>query len=488
MRDMGNKHMQLSLATVVRAAARRVVHARVAAALCAGLLAAAPAAHASDLLTTLRLADENDPAWRAAIFEQRAAAEAMPQARARLMPQLNAALGYDHTNQNILSSDNRVFARGRSNYPTRQYAITLEQSIWNFAHWANLRRARTQVEASVASLEAARQDMILRAAERYLFTVVAIENLDSVRAERRAMERLRDTTRARAAGGTARTADAMDVEARFMRLTARELEAQSNLRDATQALHEITGERFDRIRPLASTLATRGPDSPDPDVWVSRALETNPRILATRLGGVAAQQEIRRQQAEYLPRLGLVLEQERRRADGSLFGGGSDIENRFVQLRLNVPIYQGGIVESRVREARALSSRADQLHTSEQRAVERRARGALDGVVTSIARIRALTAAVAAQERVVDTLQAAFRGGGVPGQLVVDAERDLFFNRFELTRARQEYVMETLRLKHAVGSLTAEDIMAFNNLLAPNAIPLTPQPVAAQPVANATRR
>lgn len=427
-------------------------------------------AAAMDLATVLRLAEQNDPAWQAAIFEQRAAAETVAQARSRLLPQISAALGYDRTDQNILSSDNTVFARGRTRYPTQQYAITIEQSIWNWANWAGLRRARTQVAASEAALIAARQDMLLRVAERYFAAVVAIENLNSVQAERRAVERLRETMRARAAGGTARSADLMDAEARVLRLSARELEAQSNLRDAVQGLQEVTGQRFDRLRPLASQLATRGPDTQDPQVWVERAMQNNPRVAASRLNGEAAQQEITRQQAEYLPRLGLVLEQERRNAEGSLFGGGSDIENRFAQFRLSVPIWQGGLVESRVREARALAGRATQAQLAEERQVERRTRGALDGVLTSMARIRALTASVAAQERVVEALQAGLRGGSVSGQMLVDAERDLFFARFELTRARQEYVVETLRLKHAVGSLVPDDLDAFNALLAPAAI------------------
>lgn len=433
-------------------------------------LFAAPRAMAMDLAAVLRLAEENDPAWQAAIFEQRAASESVSQARSRLLPQIGAALGYDRTDQNILSSDNTVFARGRTRYPTRQYAITIEQSIWNWANWAGLNRARTQVAASEAALVAARQDMLLRVAERYFAAVVAIENLNSVQAERRAVERLRETIGARAAGGTARGAELLDAEARVLRLSARELEAQSNLRDAVQALQEVTGQRFDRLRPLASQLATRGPDTQDPDVWVERAMANNPRIAAARLSGNAAQQEITRQQAEYFPRLGLVIEQERRNAQGSLFGGGSDIESRFAQFRLSVPIWQGGMVESRVREARALAGRATQAQLAEERQVERRTRSALDGVLTAMARITALTASVAAQERVVEALQAGLRGGSVSGQMLVDAERDLFFARFELTRSRQEYVVEALRLRHAVGSLVPDDLDAFNALLAPAAI------------------
>ena len=91
-----------------------------------GLTQHAPAAELSDIW---RLAETSDPSFRAAIHEQRAAAEARPQAWAPFQPQLSANAGYTYTRQNILSSDNRVFARGRSTYPSLEYAITLEQSI-----------------------------------------------------------------------------------------------------------------------------------------------------------------------------------------------------------------------------------------------------------------------------------------------------------------------------------------------------------------------
>lgn len=160
-------------------------------------LGAAVPARAADLSEIWRLAETSDPTFRAAVHEQRAAAEARPQAWAPFLPQLSANAGYTYTRQNILSSDNRVFARGRSTYPTFDYAVTLEQSLWNYTNWATLRKARIQVQASEATLEAARQDMLLRAAERYFFSVAALETLVSIQAEKRAVERLREVTRAR---------------------------------------------------------------------------------------------------------------------------------------------------------------------------------------------------------------------------------------------------------------------------------------------------
>ncbi len=420
---------------------------------------------AGDLSEAWRLAEARDPTYRAAIHEQRAASEARPQAWAPFLPQISANAGYTYTRQNILSSDNRVFARGRSQYPTADYALTLEQSIWNYTNWATLRKARAQVAASEATLEAARQDMLLRAAERYFVSVAALETLVSIQSEKRAVARLRDVARARQRDGTARTTEALDAEARYLQVEARELEAAANLRDGLQALREITGQEFTALRPLTTVLAQRGPDTREPRQWVSRALENNPRVTALRLAVAAATAEVTRQQSEFLPRVGAVVQHERRRNDGSLFGGGSDVENQWAMLRLTVPLYNGGMTYSRIREARELLAKSTNEQLAEERAVERRSLNALNGVTTAMSRVRALRAAVDAKQRSMESWQVAYRSGAAPSLAVLEAERDLFFNRAELVRARHQYVMDTLRLKHAVGGLTPDDLELFNVML-----------------------
>jgi len=432
------------------------------------------AATAGDLAEAWRLAEAGDPSWRAAIHEQRAAAEATPQAIAQFLPQLSASAGYTYTRQNVLNNANRVYARGIANYPTREYALTLEQSLWNYGNWATLKKARAQVAAADANLEAARQDMLLRVAERYFFSIAALEALVAVQAEKRAIARLRDVAMARQRDGTGRTTDALDAESRFLQSTAREIEAAANLRDGLQGLREITGREFDRLRPLSTVLAANGPEVKAPEPWVERAMENNPRLTALRLGTRAAGAEVTRQQSEYLPRVGAVAQHERRRAEGSVFGGGNEVENQTVMLRLTVPIYNGGVTASRVREAQELQSRSGLELLAEERATERRARNALNGVLTAVSRIRALRAAAEAKERVLESWQVAWRSGAAPSLAVLEAERDLFFTRAELVRARHQYVMDTLRLKHAVGGLAVADLDGFNGLLDPVSVPVAP--------------
>lgn len=420
---------------------------------------------AADLSEVWRLAVEGDPSFRAAIHEQRAAAEARPQAWAAFLPQLSANAGYTYTQQNILSSDNRVFARGRSRYPTWDYAVTLEQSIWNYSNWATLRKARAQVAASEATLEAARQDMLLRAAERYFFAVAALETLVSIQAEKRAVERLREVANARRRDGTARPTEALDAEARYLQVHSRELEAAANLRDGLQALREITGREFDRLKPLTSVLAQRGPDTRSGDEWVQRAMQNNPRVAALRLAVNAASAEVTRQQAEFMPRVGAVAQADRRRAEGSLFGGGSDVDNQWGMVRVTVPLFNGGMTYSRVREARENLAKATNEALAEERATDRRARNALNGVLTAMSRVNALRAAVEAKQQSLEAWQVSYRSGAAPSLSVLEAERDLFFTRAELVRARHQYVMDTLRLKHAVGGLGPDDLESFNRLL-----------------------
>jgi outer membrane protein len=169
-----------------------------------------------------------------------------------------------------------------------------------------------------------------------------------------------------------------------------------------------------------------------------------------------------------------VVQHERRRSDGSLFGGGSDVESQWGMLRLTVPLFNGGMTYSRVREARELLAKTTNESLAEERAVERRALNSLNGVMTAMSRVRALGAAVQAKERSMESWQVAYRSGAAPSLAVLEAERDLFFNRAELVRARHQYVMDTLRLKHAVGGLTPDDLESFNVLLDPAEIAVGP--------------
>jgi outer membrane protein len=133
---------------------------------------------------------------------------------------------------------------------------------------------------------------------------------------------------------------------------------------------------------------------------------------------------------------------------------------------LNVPLYEGGQVNSKTREAAHRHDEALAALRQVQRAVHRQAREAYLGVLADISRVRALQQAVRSSEAAVNAVNAGIAAGSRTHLDGVLAEREGYRARRDLSRARYDYLLDTLRLKRAVGILVGEDLVRLNSWLA----------------------
>jgi len=166
-----------------------------------------------------------------------------------------------------------------------------------------------------------------------------------------------------------------------------------------------------------------------------------------------------------LPTLDAVASQSRQDASGTLFGGPQDIVSREVSARLNVPIYSGGNTSSLVREAQARRDKAVEEQEEELRKTERTARSAFLGVQASVSSLDALRKNVIAQESALETKLEGLRVGVQSVVTVVDAYRLFFSARRDYLQARYDYLINRLRLKQSVGSLSQNDLELLATLL-----------------------
>ena len=154
-----------------------------------------------------------------------------------------------------------------------------------------------------------------------------------------------------------------------------------------------------------------------------------------------------------------------RRDAGGGISGASDVETSDILLRLSVPIYQGNIVNSRTRRSQQLHQKALMDLTEMQRAVQRSARAAYYGVISAISKVAALEKSVRSQELALNSKQRGYRSGLYTSLDVLDAERDAYEARRDHARSRYEYLLNSLRLKYAVGTLNVSDLENINNWL-----------------------
>jgi outer membrane protein len=429
--------------------------------LCVG----APPVLSQDLNQVYALSKASDPRYKAARYEFEAASFAEPQARAALLPVLSLEYLNMDTRQRILSSANPVFATGQSNYLTDSHTLSLTQPVFKLAAWRGYQQAKAKVKQAAATFSAAEQDLMIRVATAYLNVLAARDALAFATAERDAIRRQLDLVQQRFKSGVTAIANLHDARARHALKDADLVAAQNDLDDKVQALRELTGRVSTNLKSLRPEIPLDSPVPVEMEHWVETALQQNLLLEARRQAVSVAQQEVDRQRAAHFPVLDLVANQNRKDTGGSLFGGGSNVQTLDVMLRLNIPLYSGGLPTALTDEAskRYLGSLED--FERDARAVERQTRAAFQGVTGGIVRVRALAQGVISSESSRELKLEGFKAGLDTLLQVLDAERDLYAARRDSAKARYDFLLNRLRLKQAVGTLNEADLAAINSLV-----------------------
>lgn len=426
----------------------------------AGILTVSPV-QAAGLMDVYLLAQKNDPTFQSAYFQKSVVKEGHRQAISQLLPTLTASAEYTQTTQDIKSSDNTVFGAGKTDFDTTSYRLTLTQPVFHWDSIVGLKQSNAADRQADAAYVLARQELIIRVADLYLQALAAQDQLAFAEAEQSAVEKHLELASGRQEMGLIPITDLYDARARMATTQARTIEVQNLLDDALQALQEVTGESITTLKLLRADVPLTPPQPADLASWVNGG-EQNPVITVRRQAVEVARLEVRRQRSGHYPTVDLIGRYNSQETSGTLFGGGSDVATTDVLLQLNVPLYQGGSVSSRVREAEYQFSTARQELTKQLRAVERQTRAAFRGVNSSLRRVKALQQSVYSNQLALEAKQEGFLSGLYTSLGVLDAERDLSQVSIDYAQARYDYILNGLKLKQAVGSLTVQDLAALD--------------------------
>ncbi|MDO6514486.1 TolC family outer membrane protein [Neptuniibacter sp. 2_MG-2023] len=423
---------------------------------------------AENLLQVYEMALEHDPTFQSGFHEHEASKEIYSQAKALLLPTIKFDYSTTDTSVTINQSDNPAFDRTADSYTADNMTLSLTQSVYSFSNWAYFKQAKEDVKRVASELEDVKQDLFMRVSEGYFSALREYDNYRSVKSEVTSLQKHYELVQQQREDGLARITDELDAQARFMQAKAREVEIRNALKDALQGLKEMTGQVPTSLVGLGLDMNLVEPTPAYPEEWVEKSREHNPLVIAKRYASAVAWQEVRRQKGGHYPTLDLVYTTNQRVTTGSVFDGANDIDTEDLLLKLTVPIYAGGAVSSKVREAVELHNKAQDELRIEWLATERETYAAFDGVVGSIAKVEALQNSVDAYELGVEAKRTAYESGLTSSLSVLDAERDLFFARTDFSSARYDYLINTLRLKRAVGLLTLADLKQVNNMLSGN--------------------
>jgi len=439
----------------------------------AGVLvtAAATPAWSVDLVGVRDLALQNDPRLRAAEYRREAVDENKSQAWSNLLPNISADAGITLGSSTTDIAGTQVSDNDTDN---ESWSVTLRQSLYRQANYESLDIARAQITQAEANYQIAFLDFLLRVAENYFQVLTFMDGVIFAEAEEKAFQRQFEQAEQRFEVGLTAVTDVHEARASYDNARARAIVARNNLADAKEGLKELTGQYFEEYDKLQEQLPLIEPDPPSPQNWVEMAMASNPQVLAARAGYDVADANVRLQRAGHYPTLDLVasyadftnnefvLRDNFQRPIGTTSLGNQDAQ---VRLLLNVPIYQGGYVSSRTRQAGYLMDAAGEDLDDQQRITERQTQNSYRAVIAGIQEVEAFGQAVISAESALQATQAGFEVGTRTIVDVLIAEQRYYQAQRDNSIARHAYIVNHLRLKAAAGLLVAEDLAVVNQLL-----------------------
>ena len=421
----------------------------------------AQGAAAADFLDTYRLAKQNDAVFAASRAQLEAGIEKLPQGRALLLPVINGTANTTHND-----GENRTINFSNT-YNSNGWAVTLTQPLFRWQNFVQYQQSQFQVLQAEAQFSQATQDLIVRVAQAYFDVLAGRDNIEFIVANKAAIQEQLAQAKRNFEVGTATITDTNEAQARYDLAVAQEIAGQNALLVAQRNLQQITAQAPDALTPLRTQLVIQAPRPANQDEWANGARANNFTVRANEAVFEIADREIGRQRAGHYPTLDVVASAQEN-TNATLATGintRSEVSQNAVGLQLNLPIYAGGSVMSRTREAVALKEKARQDLEASRRAAEFNAQQAYLNVTNGLAQVKALEQALVSSETALQSNRVGYEVGVRINIDVLNAQQQVFQTKRDLARSRYDTIINGLKLKAAAGALSEADVEDVNRLL-----------------------
>lgn len=425
----------------------------------------------ADLLTIYQDALANNADLAAAQAEYQAQREVVPQARAGLLPQVNAGANVSDTRSEVDSSLGTQ-SGSRSGIA---YQASLSQPIFRADRWFQLQAAQASSEQAALQFSATSQGLILQSAEAYFGVLRAQDNLATTKAEEAAFKRQLDQANERFDVGLSDKTDVLEAQAGYDTARANRILAERAVDDAFQALVTLTNREYASIEGILHSLPVLEPTPNDAKAWVDTAAQQNLNLQASNYAVNAAEETLRQNKAGHAPTLDAVAQYQKGDNDNLGFSNtdalspyDGDAEQTSIGLQLNIPIYSGGLTSSQVREAYQRLNQSEQERESLRRKVVENTRNLHRAVNTDVETVQARRQSIISNQSALEATEIGYQVGTRNIVDVLDAQRQLYSSVRNYNDARYDYILNNLRLKQAAGTLAPSDLEALSSFLKPD--------------------
>ena len=411
---------------------------------------------------------ENDPTYKSAEYSYLADKQIVVQGRAALLPSITLS---GSTNWNEYYQNDQL----QQEYNSFSKSARFSQPLFRLDSWFNFKRSKSLTNAAEADFAYQQQNLLLRTAELYFGVLRAIDNLNAAISEEKAIKKQLDQAQQRYEVGLSAITGVQEAQLAFDLSMAARINNEGNLFSAREALNALIGREIFSLDELGENLNVSFPFPNSKDEWVKTALENNYQLKAAYLRRDAAKSNARSVASNHLPKIDIVgsgSESETNQFNYEGFevnGQGIPVPavtgRRNYSIQLSVPIFQGGAVSSRRKQAYSQFNEADENTLFTERSVIQEVRSQFSNVVTLVANVNAQRQAVISATSALEATQVGYKVGTRNIVDLLQAEKNLYSAEKNLANAKYDYILANLRLALAAGTIGPNNIVDINNIL-----------------------
>lgn len=406
------------------------------------------------------LAQKNDHELRSDYAEYLAGTEAAAINRGALRPQINATASVSRTNTDTSGSISRD-----TDTDSNSYGIELTQQLLNANAWDTYQQGKAQALLAKATFDVSEQDLIIRSAEAYFDALRAIDQLQTDKAEEKAQATLLEQTRQRYEVGLISINDVHETQAAFDNARAGRINSEANVGIRLDQLTVITGKIHENIAPLREDFTVLEPSPKDKKAWVDFALANNLSLKASKLRAKASELGAKAAKSNHLPTVNGAISYGKAHSDTDTNPGentDSDTATTTFSINFSMPLYTGGTLSARQRQAEQTLIRDQEDLLFTRRSTVQSTRSLYLSVTTGIAQLQARQQAIVSNESALSATKAGYDAGTRDIVDVVNAQSNLFEAQRNYLDTLYDYIVNTLSLKQAAGILQVSDIQALD--------------------------
>lgn len=320
-------------------------------------------------------------------------AEQVNQAWAQVKPQISASAIKGRAQYSTSFAEDQKETYQRLN-------LNLVQPVYSRKRFLGIDRSEAAVASQQAMFSLEQQTKLVEMAQAY---IEVLKFQEAVRiSELELSDHLQriDQLQAMLDRGLSNKVDLLEAQSRYDVLRSNLVRDQNDLKVAQKSLGRILGTQVTEVASLNSNLWQRAEQILSEKDWVSLALQKSQTIEVANTRLAVSETDVQVAKAEYWPELSL-----RMTVGDSETYETSIQKDQKIQLELNVPLYEGGLTNSRVAAARYQVESETYFLEDQKRFIQFKMDEILARLEGSIANIEALKNSKVSNQAYLDSAQ-----------------------------------------------------------------------------------